>query len=78
MLPPLVVVIMDKLLNGFYKFLIGFKMVEIIHLTLQDAPETLHWAIVNTSANTRHTLLYSLLFHSETAPFSLVRGLRPL
>lgn len=61
MLTPLVVVVMDKLSYCIHKLLIGFKMGEIIHFTLQDAPEALHRAIVNTSANTGHTLLHSLL-----------------
>ena len=61
MLTPLVVVVMDKLSYCINKLLIGFKMVEIIHFTLQDAPESLHRAIVNTSTNTGHTLLHSLL-----------------
>ena len=37
-------------------------MVEIIHFTLQNAPEALHRTIVNTSANTGHTLPHPLFF----------------
>ena len=60
-LTPLVIVVMDKLLNSSHELLIGFEMVEVVHLTFQDAPEALHRAIVNTSTNTGHTLLHSLL-----------------
>ena len=62
MLTPLVVVVMNELSYRIHKLFIGFKMVEIIHFTLQDAPEALHRAIVNTSANTGHTLPHSLFF----------------
>ena len=55
-LTPLVIVVMDKLLNCCRKLLIGFEMVEVVHLTLQDTPEALHRTIVNTSTNTGHTL----------------------
>ena len=51
---------MDKLLNCCRKLLIGFEMVEVVHLTFQDAPEALHGTGINTSANTGHTLLHSL------------------
>ena len=62
MLTPLVVVVINKLSYCIHKRFIGFKMVEIIHFTLQDAPETLHRTIVNASANTGHTLPHTLLF----------------
>ena len=52
---------MDKLLNSSHELLIGFEMVEEVHLTFQDAPEALHGTVINTSANTGHTLLHSLL-----------------
>ena len=61
MLTPLVIVVMDKLLNSSHELLIGFEMVEVVHLTFQDAPEALHGPIINTSANTGHTLRHSLL-----------------
>ena len=62
MLTPLVVVVMDKLSYCINKLLIGFKMVEIIHFTLQDAPESLHRAIVNAVGYTRHTLCHTGFF----------------
>ena len=39
---PLVIVVMDKLLNSSHELLIGFEMVEVVHPTFQDAPEALH------------------------------------
>ena len=62
MLTPLVVVVMNELTYRIHKLFIGFKMVEIIHFTLQNAPEALHRTIVNASANTRHALPHSLFF----------------
>ena len=61
MLTPLVVVVMDKLFYCINKLLVGFKVVEIIHLALQDAPETFHGTVVDASANSGHALLHILL-----------------
>ena len=60
MLTPLVVVVMDELLNSTGQFLVGIKVIEIVHLTLQNTPESLHRAIINAAANSRHTLFHSL------------------
>ena len=62
MLTPLIVVVMNELSYRIHKLFVGFKMVEVVHLAFQDAPEALHRAIVNTSANTGHTLPHSLFF----------------
>lgn len=35
------------------------KSVSVIALSLQDSPETFHWAIVNAAANTGHALCHS-------------------
>jgi hypothetical protein len=40
----------DVLFNGFLQLLVGMEIVKVIHLTLQGAPETLHWCIVETSS----------------------------
>ena len=55
MLTPLVIAVMDELLNSSH------EMVEVVHLTFQDAPEALYGPVINTSANTGHTLPHSLL-----------------
>ena len=44
-LTPLVVVEMDKPLNCGIKFIISLKMIETVHLMLQDTAETLHRTI---------------------------------
>ena len=44
---PLGVVIVNVILNHPNKLLLGSKPLAIISLALQDAPESLHWAIVN-------------------------------
>ena len=62
MLTPLIVVVMNELSYRIHKLFVGFKMVEVVHLAFQDAPEALHRAIVNTSANTGHTLPHSRFF----------------
>ena len=51
---------MDKLLDGIHEFLVVVKVVEIVHLTLLDAPEALHRTVIDTSSHPGHTLLHSL------------------
>ena len=58
---PLVVVVIDELFHGGYQFFISFKIVEIVHLTFQNAPEALHRAIINASTYSGHALRHSLL-----------------
>ena len=40
-LTPLVVVVMDELFHSSRQFLVGFKLVEIVHFAFQDAPKSL-------------------------------------
>ena len=54
------VIEMDELLDSSHELFVGFKSVEIVHLTFQDAPEALHRAVIDTSANPGHTLLHLL------------------
>ena len=61
MLTPLVVVVIDKCFNCGNQLIIGCELVEIVHLTFQNPLEAFHWAVINTSADTGHTLLHSLL-----------------
>ena len=60
---------MDKLDDGFLKFMIGMKMAQIVHFALEDSPEAFHGPIVDTSTNTRHSLK-QLLFSTYTLYFS--------
>ena len=61
-LHPSGVVIMDIGLNHLHKLVLAGKPSAIIAFLLQNAPEALHRAIVNTSANAGHTLPHSLFF----------------
>ena len=65
-LAPLGVVVVDELLDRCYKLLVGFKLVQIIHLALQDAPEALHGTVVDASADSRHALCHLLLVQSRS------------
>ena len=53
------VVIVNVIPNHSNKLLLGGKSLAIIFLALQDAPESLHRAIVNAVGYTRHTLRHS-------------------
>lgn len=41
-LTPLMVIVVDKLLNRSCQLFVGIKAIEVVHLTLQDTPEALH------------------------------------
>ncbi len=56
---PLGVVIVNVIPNHPNKLLLGSKTAAIIFLALQDAPESLHWAIVNAVSHARHTLRHT-------------------
>ena len=56
------VVIVNVIPNHSNKLLLGGKSLAIIFLALQDAPESLHRAIVNTVGYTRHTLRHTGFF----------------
>jgi hypothetical protein len=49
---------MDKLLDSSHKFLVGIKAAEIVHLTLQNAPEAFHRPVIDTSTNPGHTFTH--------------------
>ena len=53
------VVVMDIIANHFHQFSTVRETPSIITLSLQDAPEPFHGAIVNAAANTRHTLCHT-------------------
>ena len=56
------VVIANILLDHLDKLVLAGKPSAVIAFPLQNAPEALHRAIVNTSANTGHALPHSLFF----------------
>lgn len=56
------VVIVNVVPNHSNKLLLGGKSLAIIFLVLQDAPESLHRAIVNAVGYTRHTLRHTGFF----------------
>ena len=55
------VVIANILLDHLNKLVLAGEPSAVIAFPFQDAPEALHRTIVNTSTNTGHTLLHSLL-----------------
>lgn len=55
-LSPLGVVVVDELIDHCHKLFVCLKVVQIIHLALQNAPETFHRSIVDTSADARDIL----------------------
>ena len=56
---PLGVVIVNVIPNHPNKLLLGSESLTVISLALQDAPESLHWAIVNAVSHARHTLRHT-------------------
>jgi len=59
---------MDKLDDGFLKFMIGMKMAQIVHFALEDSPEAFHGPIVDTSTNTRHALNHARFIQLMSEP----------
>ncbi len=49
------VVEMDVILNSSCQFVLGIKLLEVIHLGFKQSPITLHWAVVNASADSGHS-----------------------
>ena len=60
-LTPLMVIVVDKLLNRSCQLFVGIKAIEVVHLTLQNTPEALHRAVVDASAHSGHALCHPLL-----------------
>ena len=61
-LQSLVVVVIDIFLNCFGQFYPCVKRPAIVHLTLQDSPESFHRPIVKTMGYSRHALCHALFF----------------
>ena len=60
MLASLGVVVVNELVDRCHKLFVGLKVVQIIHLALQDAPEAFRRTVVNTSADSGHALRHFL------------------
>ena len=56
------IVIVDIAYNHLYEFLFTGETPAIIAFPFQDAPEPLHWAVVNAVCHTGHTLSHSSLY----------------
>lgn len=54
-----VVVVINVIFNGGNQLFPAGECLSVIAFTFQDSPEALHRAIVNTAANTGHTLRHS-------------------
>ena len=55
-LHPAVVVVDNVILNHLYKLLTACKTLAVISLSLQNAPETFHWSVVNALGYSGHAL----------------------
>ena len=58
-LVPTSIVVSDVFFNRCDQTSFIRKLAKIIHLGLQDAPPAFHWAVVNASPDTGHTLYHS-------------------
>ena len=58
----LVVVIINVCFNRTHKFVLAGKSPTIVHLPLQNSPESFHGPVVNAVGYTGHALRQSLLF----------------
>ena len=54
-----IIVVTDVVGDHLDKFLLACKSLAVIALTLQNAPEPLHRAVVDAFGHTRHTLCHS-------------------
>ena len=57
-----VVIVTDIILDHIYQLFLAGKAFAVVTLPFQDAPETLHWPVVNALRHARHALRYSSLF----------------
>ena len=64
------VVEMNILSNCINQILLVSKLSQIVHFRFQDSPEPLHWAIVDTPANSGHTLYHVRLVQFCTESFA--------
>ena len=53
-----VVVEIEVALNSGNQFLAGSKLLEVVHFGFQNSPEAFHGTVVDTSADTGHTLTH--------------------
>ena len=53
-----VVVVSDIVLNHGNEIVPACKSLAIVSFSLEDSPETLHWAVVNVLGHSGHTLLH--------------------
>jgi len=49
-------IVEDVILDHLYKFFFTGKAFAIVALPLENAPKSLHWAVINALANAGHTL----------------------
>ena len=54
-----VIVVVNIAFNRGNELFSAGKSMSVIALSLQDSPESFHWAIVNAASNTGHTLRHS-------------------